>query len=67
VRFNNRNKIVDDDGNRLFTTEVQRTVPTYMVFMLESEQRDARTQAGVSVGSLFLTFLTSALISVLLG
>jgi hypothetical protein len=39
----------------------------FMVFMSDEELEAARTQANISIGTIFMTFLTSLLISLLLG
>lgn len=67
LTYNDKTILVDLDGNQLQTTNTETQIPFFLSVISESEVSIARSQAGLSIVSIILTFGTSTLISLLLG
>jgi len=67
VTFHRRDKIKDSNWNDLSTYKVQTQDTFFYVFLSDEEKRIAAIQSDVSLTSLVMAFLTSTLVTLVLG
>ena len=67
LKFVNQTIIKDVDGNNLSNEQTSYTIPFFVYVLTDADKADAESQSFVGLLSIILTFVTSLLITVVLG